>query len=62
MLCVSMQILSRATAKKKTERVKGFKLCTFIWSFPNDIMFPSDIMAVKGLSAILDRALDSCNF
>ena len=33
MLCVSMKILSDASAKKKTETVKGFKFGTFICRF-----------------------------
>ena len=31
--CVLMKILSKASAKKKTERLKGFKFCTFIGRF-----------------------------
>ena len=33
MLHVSMKILSHASAKKKTQTVKGVKLCTFIGRF-----------------------------
>ena len=33
MLCVSMKILSRASAKKKTKMLKRFRFCTFIGCF-----------------------------
>ena len=39
-----MKILSHTSAKKKTERLKGFRFRTFIGRFSS-----SDIMAVKGL-------------
>ena len=43
MLCVLMEILSHASAKKKTKRLEGFIFCTFYGWFSNDVM------AVKGL-------------
>ena len=33
MLCVSIEIFSHASAKKKTKRLKGFRFCTVIGSF-----------------------------
>ena len=44
MLCVLMEILSHASAKKKTKGLKGFPILHFHWSFS------SNIMAVKGLT------------
>ena len=41
-----MKILSHASAKKKTKRIKGFKFRTFM-------SFSNDIMAVKGLKLYL---------
>ena len=38
-----MEILSHASVKRKTKRLKGFKFCTFMGRFQNNIM------AVKGL-------------
>ena len=43
MLCVLMKILSHASAKKKTKRLKGFEFRTVI-------SFSSDIMAEKRLT------------
>ena len=43
MLCVLMEFLSHAGAKKKTERLTDFKFRNFIGCFS------SDIMAVKGI-------------
>ena len=42
MLCILMDSLSLASAKKRAKRLKGFKFALY-WSFL------SDIMAVKGL-------------
>ena len=44
-LCVSMKILSRASAKKKTKRLTGSKFRTLFYS-----SFSSDIMSVKQLN------------
>ena len=43
MLCALMKVLSHASVKKKTKKLKGFKFHAFYGSFSNDIM------AVKGL-------------
>ena len=50
MLCGLIKILLHASAKKKTERLKGFKFRTF------NGRFSSDIIAVKGLRALLPLA------
>ena len=50
MLCGLIKILSHTSAKKKTERLKGFKFRTF------NGRFSSDIIAVKGLRALLPLA------
>ena len=42
MLCILMEILSHASAKKKTKTQKFFKFRTFMGHFQNDLM------AVKG--------------
>ena len=46
MLCVLVKILSRASAKKKTKRIVGFKFRTFM-------LFSNGIMAVRGLKLYL---------
>ena len=51
LLCVLIKILSHSSAKKKTEKLKGFDFRTFSWSCS------SDITAVKGLKKGL-RASD----
>ena len=47
MLRVLIKILSHARAKKKTKRLKDFKFRFFIGRF-------SDIVAVRGLNAVVD--------
>ena len=47
-----MKVLPQASAKKKTERLKGFKFRIFVGHF-----FSSDVMAVKGLKLRVRRAL-----
>ena len=48
MLCVLMKILSNASAKKKTKRLKGFKFRSFIGRFQ---------VTVKGLSRFCSECL-----
>ena len=46
MLCVVMKVLSHASPKKKTKKVKGFKFRTFMGAW-----FSDNIMAVMGLGS-----------
>ena len=48
MLCLLMKILSHASAKKKTKRLKGFKFRTVIGRFQ-----VKGLMAVNGLMELL---------
>ena len=51
MPCVVMKVLSHASVKKETKRLKGFRLRT-LWD-----VFSSDIMAVKGVSIMFTYLL-----
>ena len=52
MLCVLMEIITHASAKKKTKRPKGFQISHFYGLFLNATM------AVKGLKSRTRRLLN----